>query len=353
MTIPIRNLYYLFCYAWRRFPNAAETEVGFDDCPDVLNLFGKLLVLGANRLIRRGLDRGYHSVVEETRAPRGKMLMDTMVKEQTLTRGAVVCGYDELTPDVVHNQIIKATARLLQMSRGMDPAIARDLGLIIRRMDGVNDVRLTAAHFRQVQLGRNTSQYAPLLRLCELVRNSLLPEERGAGHRFADILEDETAMSAVFEEFLRGFYSMEQVTYSVGSEVMAWEGRAQRAEDWAMVPMMVTDLTLRSKTDALVIDAKFYKKPLVTRYGTQKIRSGHLYQLSAYMRRAASLSPKMSVGGALIYPAIDGELSLSYELGGHVLRVEAIDFGRPWKEVHDRLLKVPLAVSADLLSTPR
>lgn len=350
MTIPIRNLYYLFCYAWRRFPNAAEVEVGVDDAPDLLNLFGKLLVTGANRLIRRGLDRGYLAFIEETRAPRGKMLMDVILKEQTLTRGAVVCGYDELTPDVVHNQIIKATARLLLGARAMDPGIARDLGLIIRRMDGVRDIRLTTAHFRQVQLSRNTGEYAPLLRLCELVRSSALPEEGGSGHRFADILEDETTMSAVFEDFLRSFYLLEQDTYSVGSEIMAWDGHAHRAEDWAMVPMMVTDLTLRSKTEVLVIDAKFYREPLVARHGALKIRSAHLYQLSAYMRRAALLTPSLPVGGALIYPAVNGELSLAYELGGHELRVEAIDFGRPWKEIHDRLLKVPTAVSTALRS---
>ncbi len=27
MTIPIRNLYYLFCYAWRRFPPGGAVEI--------------------------------------------------------------------------------------------------------------------------------------------------------------------------------------------------------------------------------------------------------------------------------------------------------------------------------------
>src|SRR5687767_201482 len=108
MTIPIRNLYYLFCYAWQRFPEGGAVEVGIDESPDLPNLFARLLINSANRLMRRGLDRGYCETNEETRAPRGRMLLAEIAKRQTLRRGSVVCAFDELTADVLHNQIIKA-----------------------------------------------------------------------------------------------------------------------------------------------------------------------------------------------------------------------------------------------------
>ena len=54
MGIPIRNLYYLFCYAWAHFPPADMVETGVDDCPDLQDLFAHLLVGGStNRLLRR------------------------------------------------------------------------------------------------------------------------------------------------------------------------------------------------------------------------------------------------------------------------------------------------------------
>ena len=73
MTIPIRNLYYLFCYAWERFPEGGATDVGIDACPDLQNLFARILVNGINQLMRRGLDRGYIEIEEETRSPRGRI----------------------------------------------------------------------------------------------------------------------------------------------------------------------------------------------------------------------------------------------------------------------------------------
>ena len=56
MKIPIKNLYYLFCYAWARFPQGGSVEVGVEESPDLPNLFGRLLVRGVNQLLRRGMD---------------------------------------------------------------------------------------------------------------------------------------------------------------------------------------------------------------------------------------------------------------------------------------------------------
>ena len=109
MKIPIRNLYYLFLYAWARFPGGAVGEAGIDESPDLPNLFAKLLSAGTRRLFRRGIDRGYKTFTDELTGPRGRLRLDRMVKETTQLRGTAICDFDELTHDVLHNQILKAT----------------------------------------------------------------------------------------------------------------------------------------------------------------------------------------------------------------------------------------------------
>ena len=118
MTIPIRNLYYLFLYAWARFPGGAIGEAGIDESPDLPNLFAKLLSAGTRRLFRRGLDRGYKTFTDEMVGPRGRLRLDRMIKEATQLRGTAVCDFDELTHDVLHNQILKAT--LTNLARCVD-----------------------------------------------------------------------------------------------------------------------------------------------------------------------------------------------------------------------------------------
>ena len=106
------------------------------------------------------------------------------------------------------------------------------------------------------------------------------------GTRFSDILNDEEKMSRVFEEFLRNFYYYEQSSYSVSSEEMRW--RVNEANgDVSLIPVMRTDITLRSQFKTIVMDAKFYADPFPLSYGSPKLRAGHLYQLYAYMKNAA------------------------------------------------------------------
>jgi 5-methylcytosine-specific restriction enzyme subunit McrC len=297
-----------------------------------------LLISGVNRLFRRGLDRSYRECIEELRGPRGKLLIDTIVKEQTLRRAAVVCSYDDLTPDVLHNQILKATCLALSRTENVTPEYRHELGLIVRRMNDIGNVRLQRQLFGRVQLSRNTGQYAPLLRLCELVFSSLLPDERGIGTRFADILKDEVIMSSVFEDFLRNFYAYEQRDYSVSREIMTWDAVPLEQSSTSHLPIMETDITLRGSTQIMVLDAKYYKEALVERYGTKKVRSGHLYQLSAYLSHTAKRGHGLPVAGGLIYPAVGEPIRLLYEIDGHRVLVTSIDLTQPWQYIHKDLL---------------
>lgn len=344
MTIPIRNLYYLFCYAWQRFPDGSTVDVGVDASPTLPSLMARILVNDTHRLLRRGLDRGYRTFIEETRAPRGCMLLDHIVKEQTLRRGAVVCAVDELTPDVPHNQIIKATCRLMARSRDIEKSLAHELAVIVQRLHSVSDIRLTAGVFGRVQLSRNTGQYRPLLRLCELVFRAQMPDERGGASSFADILKDETLMSAVFEDFLRNFYQHNQTKFSVAREIMAWDALPMDEGSQGRVPIMETDITLRSRERTIVMDAKFYKEMLVSRGGPGKVRSGHLYQLFAYLEHAGTKAPHLPCDGALLYPAVGDPVSLRYKVRGHEVLVKSIDLAvEDWQDIHDELLAIPLS----------
>lgn len=342
MTIPIRNLYYLLCYAWERFPDAHPVDVGVDAAPDLPNLLARILVNDVHRLLRRGLDRGYRAFVEETRAPRGRLLLDDIVKQQTLRRGAVVCAIDELTPDVAHNRIIKATCRLLTRNKSVDHDLRHELGLIVQRMAGVSDTRLTGEAFKRIQLSRNTRQYRPLLRLCELVFRAQLPVEDNEGSSFADILKDDILMSAVFEDFLRNFYHHNQKRYSVGREIMAWDALPLDDHSRGRMPVMETDITLRSRERTIVMDAKFYREMLVSKGGPGKIRSGHLYQLFAYVEHAGAKAPHLPCDGALLYPAVGEPIAFRYQVRGHEILVKSIDLGRDhWQDIHDDLLSIP------------
>jgi 5-methylcytosine-specific restriction enzyme subunit McrC len=317
--------------------------VGVEECPDLPNLFAKLLIDSTRRLVRRGLDRGYLQRVEETKTPHGKLLITQMLKEQTRRRGSAICGYDELEHDVLHNQILKATARALVYVDTLTAEMRHELRLITKQLANVSDIRLTANLFRRVQLSRDRYLYGILMRLCEFVFDCSLPDQHGdRTTRFADVLADEVRMSSVFEDFLRNFYSHELREYSVKRPIFNWDSKELTPGAMSLMPEMRTDIVLTSANRTIVIDAKHYRDILSGKPGyPKKIRSGHLYQLFSYVKHAEIANPGKCIDGALIYPANGSEIYVDYNWASHCLRVIYVDLAAPWQQIHERLLSLP------------
>jgi 5-methylcytosine-specific restriction enzyme subunit McrC len=210
--IPVRNLYYLFLYAWDKFSEGAWVEVGQDDGPDLPNLLAKVLAAGVRRQFKRGLDKGYVSTVEELAFPRGKFLLADTVKKSSLVSTRAVCEFDELNIDTLPNRILKAAMRCLQLSPDIATDLASEMRRLEARLEGVARVPLSLGLFRSLQVTRDHGQYGPLMKVCRLVMELSMPDEGGTGHHFYDILADETRMSVVFEHFVRNFSAWSKAT---------------------------------------------------------------------------------------------------------------------------------------------
>ena len=265
--IPIRNVYYLFLYAWGRFHEGKQVEVGTEDSPDIVHLLARVLRNGVQRLLKRGLDRGYDQLHEELVGPRGRISFSISVASGALGRNRVVCQYDELTADVPQNWIIKSTLCTLANRDELRYDLADDLRALSRRITGVCDVSLTRDLFRGVQLSRNNAHYDLLLKICEMALDIVQPVEDGSGSKFASILEDGEKMSTIFEDFVRNFLGQEQDYYAVSRDHVKWDLGLLDVKHAAYLPTMKTDVVLRSETGTLIIDAKFYKEPFKSFWG--------------------------------------------------------------------------------------
>ncbi|MER8491705.1 hypothetical protein NKH53_26165 [Mesorhizobium australicum] len=337
MKIPIRNLYYLFLYAWARFPGGAVGESGIDESPDLPNLLAKLLLAGMRRLLRRGLDRGYQSFTQELVGPRGRLRLDRMVKEFTELRGTAVCDFDELTHDVLHNQILKATLTNLARCPEVERESRHELRQLARLLSAVADIRLSASCFRRVIVTRNNREYLFLMKLCEFVFWSQMPDERGNSARFQQVLDDEVRMSAVFEDFLRNFYRLHRPEYQVRAESPSWDVVDATEDDLAFLPRMVTDITLRDHERTIVVDAKFYKRALAPGPYGEKVRSQHLYQLVTYLQHNRVRQANRGLAGMLLYPEVGRSLRLRYRLLGMPVLVATVDLGQEWRDIEAEL----------------
>ena len=86
-------------------------------------------------------------------------------------------------------------------------------------------------------------------------------------------------MPALFENFVRNFAKIHLPQFKVSAMNIPWDGEFDE-ETKAFIPIMRTDVTLASKESKKILDCKFYKNALSNRYDSEKIHSGHLYQLT-------------------------------------------------------------------------
>ena len=194
IKIPIQNIYYLLCYAWNKLEERDIVDVRGIDSTNILDLFARVLIGGLSHLFKQGLDRGYVTFSEDTRCLKGKICFSPTIKQNLLIQAKVYCDYDELSYDVIHNQILKATIRLLITEESLDKDFKDQLTGFYRRLQEIGDIQLSHKIFAIVQLHRNNSFYDFLLKICELVYDNLLPSEEPGKSKFRDFLQDKKEM---------------------------------------------------------------------------------------------------------------------------------------------------------------
>ena len=323
MKIPIQNLYYLLCFAWNRVPQEFAIDVStIPASADVLELCSYLLITGTDLLLRRGLDRGYLLHEEKMVRVRGRIDMTQTLRYGVNASPQLVCQFDDLSPNVMHNQILRASIEALLHVDRVNSELKNGLRTAYGKLSGIDRIEVTSAMFGQIQLHRNNRYYALLLFVCRLVHSLKLPDH-GSGHsKFNDLISDEKVMEKVFEDFLRNFYRLKQHQFhSVGSTQMTWNATAENLDDLGLLPIMRTDVTLRSKDRIVIMDAKYYKAALQEHHGTPKAISANLYQLMAYLRTEGISQQSIRPEGILIYPVGDSFVDKSFVIEGFPVRI--------------------------------
>ncbi|MXZ26579.1 MAG: hypothetical protein F4Y80_17305 [Caldilineaceae bacterium SB0665_bin_21] len=338
VKIPVRNIYYLLCYAWDHIGEGETIDVGSEEFGGLVDLFAKVLNDGVARLVTRGLDRDYLTAHQDIRGLKGKLDLATTVQRNLLLNGKTHCAFDELSYDVPQNRILKATLHGLTLVSALDPNEKRRTEHLYRKLDAVSHVRLTASLFRAVRIHRNNRFYSLLLHLCRIIHENLLVNEEEGTAQFRDFREDEHQMGLVFQQFVKAFCKRE-THYEVSAPQIDWFGTEGSETDRRHLPRMHTDIMLRSPARTIIVDTKFYKNPLNTRSGEKRVHSDHLYQIFAYVTNwsAADPSHDPEPEGMLLYAAVDGKFDYRFELVRRRIRACSIDLSQEWREIETDL----------------
>jgi 5-methylcytosine-specific restriction enzyme subunit McrC len=347
--IRIKNIFYILLYAWEKVEEKNFVDTEGEGLTNLRDLFAKVLTSGIMHLKRRGIDRGYVPHLELLSCIRGKIDFNNTLKSMSHIQGKIYCNYDEFSYNILHNQILKTTLQNLLNCENSDTGIKLDIG---NRKDlyesyklfrDVETIPLTKRTFGRVQLHSNNYFYDFLIKVCELIYDSFIPEKGSGRYRFHNFLENEEGMNEIFERFVRNFYKIEQTEFEVDTPKIEWNIKEKNANSKQYVPKMQTDIVLTSANRKIVIDTKFYSKTLQEQHNKKTIHSGNLYQMFAYLKNLEACGGELNkrCEGILLYPTIDEkEYDLKYDLQGHDFSVKTVNLNSDWSEINRRLLDI-------------
>jgi len=337
--IPIKNIYYMLCYAWDRLDFKDIAEIDSLDSNEIMDLFALVLANGVSYLIRRGFYRQYIPVNEEESIIRGKININESLRKKLWLQGKLFCEYDELSHNVIHNRIIKTTISNLISCEDLNPSLRKNLAKVYKYFDSVERVNLNNKIFKKAFIHRNNRYYSLLIDICEIIYKNLLVDEETGIIKFKEFIRNEKQMALLFENFVRNFYKKEFKNAKIYRENIKWD--TDTDEDVEYLPLMQTDISLEKSNEKLIIETKYKKSAFSYNYDAKKLHSENLYQIFSYIKnvKAKDTSDSKAVG-ILLYPKTGDELNLEYSIQGHIFRIKTVNLNLHWKEIHERLLDI-------------
>lgn len=242
--VPIRNLFYLICYA-NQWPEFAKSLSDMEEERLTCDLLAARFNETAQALLKRGLFRNYVPAKVETTKLSGRLLVNESMPNLMIRKPLLLCETDAYSPDIMLNQIVKTTLEQINENRLIDETIRKQSAQLARRMGNVSSPPLSREQFLQVRFHRLNRHYKPMVHLAWLLFElKLLSHKSGQWNLFnAELTESQ--MNQLFERFLLGFYKTEQHIYKAKSERLSWRLDGNRS----YLPEMRTDISLEHRTE--------------------------------------------------------------------------------------------------------
>lgn len=362
MPIPIKNIYYLLCYAWNKLDESQRIKVSVEDKTQLLDLFAKVLITATKVLLKRGMYRDYIEKVQEINAIKGKLQISQTLKQNLLSKQKTICSFDDFSFDILQNQILLSTIQRLIQTKNVDRKLKTELIFLQRKLPKtIEKIELKNALFSQVKIHRNNRFYGFLMNVCQIIFENTLPteskkeeekDEKG-GYIFSDFTRDKHKMNQLFEAFIRNFYKIEQTKFTtVKAEIIKWnfeeiknnfenQSEGVFTENHNYLPQMITDISLENETEKIIIDAKYYQETMRENYGKEKINSSNLYQLFSYLVNQEDGTEKtQKAKGILLYPTTEKEYNLNYKFKNHQIEIKTLNLNADWREIERRLKEI-------------
>lgn len=334
-VIPIKNIYYMILYAFDKVKNKSIiSNKSFDKMETASDVIISLFLDEVSNISKRGIYKNYTDITESSIFIKGEV----KIKESIRTPGAkkVVC-HDDFNIDNDVNIIIKSTLNKLLFTN-IDKKHSKKAKLLYPYFKDVEYKAFNDQSYKNIVLNRSNKTYDFALQLSIFINKKVIPDNQTGKLKFIDIFEDDETMNMIYEEFLRKFYRV-HTNFKVAAKEYKWYLHQLGESDKSWIPKMRTDIEILIDNETkIIIDAKYYRNALNSRYETKKFSSSNMYQMNAYLSH--NLKYK-NLRGVLLYPSVGYEFSERFKKEeDFTIEFFTVNLMNKWSEIENRLLEI-------------
>lgn len=368
-AIPIENIYYMLSYYFKfdALNNKIKNVNNTQKFETIADLTSQILIRGVNILSKRGFAKEYILYSEALSTLKGKIDISDSIKTMSFNKKRLICLYDNFSINFYLNRIIKtAICELLKFDipkeikeRKEELKRKKELRKILHFFNEVETIEIHKINWN-IQYNRNNQIYRILISVCHLFIKGLLISDlpKNKKNLFLNTA-NEKYMSTLYEKFILNYYAskFKDEIKSTASQI-----------DWAiednndnndndiknnieMLPKMQTDIMLtcmdktkiKNKNKILIIDAKYYSKPLKKQFDKDKIDSNNLYQIFSYVKNKSLENTDYEVSGMLLYAKTNKnniDINESYNMSGNKIIVRSLDLTCSFNDIAKQLNEI-------------
>jgi 5-methylcytosine-specific restriction enzyme subunit McrC len=246
----------------------------------LLEVLIKLFAEKLSDALRQGMPRRYVAHEDDLAALRGKL---DVTRQFTILAAApqrLACRFDELSPDIPLNQVMKATVdRLLRVSASRENQ--RRLTELSFAYADISRININAVRWDEIHLDRTNSRWRDLLTLARLLMGDRFQtSSMGREEGFSLLFE----MNTLFEEFVGRM--LKRAYTGTGMRVSLQGGRLYCLEDerdGRKTFQTRPDILIRRGDDVVhIIDTKWKRISAKIDDPKQGVSQSDVYQMMAY-----------------------------------------------------------------------
>lgn len=350
-NISIENIYWMIAYAFRCISEKNISKMSSEKFENIYDLFSVMMYSELNKQLKRGLNKEYIPVLEDTTTIKGKIVINDLARIIYRKTSKLLCEFDEYSNNSYLNKIVKtACYYLIKSNKIKDKEKYTNLKNVMIYLDGIDIIEPNSIKWSFIKYSRFNSSYKFLINISYLVLEGLLISKKNKQFSFKEYLDDQK-MHKLYEKFILEYYRYHYKELKPSVPQVSWNIEDNN-EFVYLLPKMQTDITLYNDDRTLIIDAKYYNNMYQNNklYDKETFKSNNLYQIFTYVKNEDKNNTG-KVSGMLLYVKTDENEKqyADYNMGNNKIIVCNLDLSKSFNYVQEQLDDIAVKFSQNEL----